>query len=50
VKRSSLALLDSRTVQSSDYLKIPRDYGKRLGANSILKHGNGVEQKVVLSA
>jgi hypothetical protein len=45
VKRSPMALLDARTVQSSDCVEIPFDYSERLGANSILKHGNGVEHK-----
>jgi hypothetical protein len=44
VKRSLLALLDAQTVQSFNYVNIPRYYGELLDANSILKHENGVEQ------
>lgn len=44
-KRHPLALLDAHSAQDSDYVKIPRDYGGRAGANSILKYGNEVEHK-----
>jgi hypothetical protein len=45
VERNPLAMLDAQTVPSADFIRAPRDYGGRLGAISILKHGNGAEHK-----
>jgi len=44
-KRDTLAFLDAQSVQDSDYVKIPRDYNGRAGANSILKHRNGTQHR-----
>jgi hypothetical protein len=45
IKRSPLAVCDARTIPDSDFVAIPRMYGDRALANSILKHGEGAQHQ-----